>query len=121
REKRIRQPRSVPEEATGRAPSYSERRGLCAQEDAMNAWAKLAVLTLAALMAFAPNETRSQSRIKDIVSVEGVRENQLVGYGIVVGLNGTGDRPKNVPFTERSLKGMLERLGVNVRDDELKT
>lgn len=54
-------------------------------------------------------------RIKDIVSFEGVRSNQLVGYGLVVGLNGTGDGVANNPYTRESLTGMLERLGVNVR------
>ncbi|WP_374764678.1 flagellar basal body P-ring protein FlgI [Yunchengibacter salinarum] len=55
------------------------------------------------------------SRIKDIVSVEGVRENQLIGYGLVVGLNGSGDTLRNSPFTEQSLNAMLERLGVNTK------
>ncbi|MCB1682504.1 MAG: flagellar basal body P-ring protein FlgI [Rhodospirillales bacterium] len=61
------------------------------------------------------------SRIKDIVDVEGVRENQLVGYGLVVGLNGTGDGLSNSPFTEQSLIAMLERLGVNVRGENMNT
>ena len=56
------------------------------------------------------------SRIKDIVEFEGVRDNMLVGYGIVVGLNGTGDSLQNAAFTKQSLSAMLERLGVNVRD-----
>lgn len=55
-------------------------------------------------------------RIKDIVSFEGIRENQLVGYGIVVGLPGTGDKIDSNPYTKESLIGMLERLGVNIRD-----
>jgi flagellar P-ring protein precursor FlgI len=55
------------------------------------------------------------------VEFEGVRENQLVGYGIVVGLNGTGDALRNAPFTKQSLEAMLERLGVNVRDANLNT
>jgi flagellar P-ring protein precursor FlgI len=55
-------------------------------------------------------------RIKDITDVEGVRDNQLVGYGLVVGLNGTGDKLNNNVFTRESLVGMLERLGVNTRD-----
>jgi flagellar P-ring protein precursor FlgI len=63
----------------------------------------------------------AKSRIKDIVAFEGVRENQLVGYGIVVGLNGTGDALRNAPFTKQSLEAMLERLGVNVRDANLNT
>ncbi len=61
------------------------------------------------------------SRIKDIVAIEGVRENQLVGYGLVVGLNGTGDGLNNSPFTEQSLIAMLERLGVNIRGQNLNT
>lgn len=55
------------------------------------------------------------SRIKDIADIEGVRENQLVGYGLVVGLQGTGDSLRNAPFTRQSLESMLERLGVNAR------
>ena len=59
-------------------------------------------------------------RIKDIATVEGVRENQLVGYGLVVGLNGTGDSLRNSPFTEKSIEGMLERLGVgNLSEDKI--
>ncbi len=61
------------------------------------------------------------SRIKDIVDIEGVRENQLVGYGLVVGLNGTGDSLGNSPFTEQSLIAMLERLGVSVRGENMNT
>lgn len=60
-------------------------------------------------------------RIKDIADFEGVRENQLVGYGLVVGLNGTGDSLRNSPFTRQSLAAMLERLGVNTRDGNLNT
>ena len=62
----------------------------------------------------------AQVRIKDIADVEGVRANQLVGYGLVVGLNGTGDRLDNAVFTRESLIGMLERLGVNTRDQQAK-
>ena len=53
------------------------------------------------------------SRIKDLANIEGVRQNQLIGYGLVVGLNGTGDTLNNIPFTKQSLQAMLERLGVN--------
>ncbi len=58
----------------------------------------------------------AQVRIKDIADMEGVRSNQLIGYGLVVGLNGTGDKLNNNVFTRESLIGMLERLGVNTRD-----
>lgn len=63
----------------------------------------------------------ANSRIKDIADFEGVRDNQLVGYGLVVGLNGTGDSLTNSPFTKQSLIGMLERLGVNIRNETIKT
>jgi len=61
------------------------------------------------------------SRIKDIANVEGVRQNQLIGYGLVVGLNNTGDTLNNSPFTRQSLQAMLERLGVNIRGQTLRT
>lgn len=61
------------------------------------------------------------ARLKDIVDIEGVRDNMLVGYGLVVGLNGSGDSLTNAPFTGKSLVGMLERLGVNTRGDNMKT
>jgi flagellar P-ring protein precursor FlgI len=61
------------------------------------------------------------SRIKDLANVEGVRQNQLIGYGLVVGLNGTGDTLNNIPFTRQSLQAMLERLGVNVRGAQMRT
>lgn len=65
---------------------------------------------------------RADVRIKDIAQFEGVRKNQLVGYGLVVGLNGTGDRLDDSPFTRKSLEGMLERLGVgNLSEDPMKT
>ncbi|RAI00947.1 flagellar biosynthesis protein FlgI [Acuticoccus sediminis] len=55
------------------------------------------------------------SRIKDITTVQGVRDNQLIGYGLVIGLQGTGDTLRNAPFTEQALKSMLDRMGVAVR------
>jgi len=61
------------------------------------------------------------SRVKDLVEIEGIRDNQLVGYGLVVGLNGTGDSLKNAPFTQQSLQTMLERLGVNTRGTTMQT
>jgi flagellar P-ring protein precursor FlgI len=61
-------------------------------------------------------QAMAASRIKDIVQFEGVRENKLVGYGLVVGLAGTGDSLRNNPMTKQSLEAMLERLGVNTRD-----
>jgi len=63
----------------------------------------------------------ADSRIKDLADVEGVRDNMLVGYGLVVGLAGTGDRIRNTPFTRESLVSMLERMGVNIRSEFLDT
>ena len=78
-------------------------------------------LLAAAIASLGAGPAYAMSRIKDIVEFEGVRENQLVGYGLVVGLNGTGDALRNGPFTKQSLEAMLERLGVNVRDANLNT
>jgi flagellar P-ring protein FlgI len=61
------------------------------------------------------------SRIKDLANIEGVRQNQLVGYGLVVGLAGTGDTLNNIPFTKQSLQAMLERMGVNIRGATIRT
>ncbi|MFD1059792.1 flagellar basal body P-ring protein FlgI [Paracoccus fistulariae] len=60
-------------------------------------------------------------RLKDLADFDGVRGNDLVGYGLVVGLDGTGDSLRNAPFTEEMLAGLLERLGVNVTDDALRS
>ena len=65
------------------------------------------------------DSTIAQSRIKDIVEIEGVRDNILIGYGLVVGLNGSGDTLSSNVFTKQSLIGMLERLGVNANDGSL--
>lgn len=81
----------------------------------------ICLLFFFAFFAFLQPAFSKTSRIKDIVDIEGVRENQLVGYGLVVGLNGTGDGLNNSPFTEQSLLAMLERLGVNVRGENLNT
>lgn len=59
-------------------------------------------------------------RIKDLATVDGVRGNDLVGYGLVVGLNGSGDSLRNAPYTEEMLGGLLERLGVNVTGESFR-
>ncbi len=74
-----------------------------------------------AMFSFSVTAEAKTTRIKDIVQIEGVRDNPLVGYGLVVGLNGTGDSLNNAPFTKQSLIAMLERLGVNVRGYNLNT
>ena len=75
-----------------------------------------ALVALVVALQIAAGPALAASRIKDITDFEGIRENMLVGYGIVVGLNGTGDTLSKSPFTQQSLIAMLERLGVNTRD-----
>ena len=75
-----------------------------------------ACLLVLTSLAAAPQAARAASRIKDIVSFEGVRGNKLVGYGLVVGLNGTGDSVRNTPELKQSFQSALERLGVNTHD-----
>jgi flagellar P-ring protein precursor FlgI len=79
-----------------------------------------AMTALLAILGGRPAARAQPVRIKDIADLEGVRDNQLVGYGLVVGLNGTGDRLATSIFTRQTLIGMLERLGVNTRDNEAK-
>ena len=74
----------------------------------------LMVMTLA--MVLTSHASVPESRIKDIADFEGVRSNALIGYGLIVGLNGSGDSANSVPFTRQSLINMLERLGVNSKD-----
>ncbi len=74
----------------------------------------LALLLLPAMAAASP------VRLKDLVEFDGVRGNDLVGYGLVVGLNGTGDGIRNAPFTEDIMAGILERLGVNVTGEQFR-
>src|SRR6201995_2965325 len=81
-------------------------------------------LRLAALIVGAPiaaSPAFAFSRVKDLVEVQGIRDNMLVGYGLVVGLNGTGDSLKNAPFTQQSIQTMLERLGTNTRGQTMQT
>lgn len=78
-------------------------------------------VALALALAIPCGSAHSASRIKDLVDIEGIRDNQLIGYGLVVGLNGTGDGLNNSPFTRQSLQAMLERLGVNIRGAQLRT
>ena len=82
---------------------------------------KNAAFLIAAVLLSWTASVQANSRIKDISDIEGVRENYLIGYGLVVGLNGTGDSISSMAFTEESLIGMLERLGVNTRDGKIKT
>jgi flagellar P-ring protein precursor FlgI len=79
-----------------------------------------AAAALAALLLCATS-AQATSRIKDLANIEGVRQNQLIGYGLVVGLNGSGDTLNNIPFTKQSLQAMLERMGVNIRGATIRT
>ncbi|MGI9514176.1 MAG: flagellar basal body P-ring protein FlgI [Anderseniella sp.] len=73
-----------------------------------------AIFSLAPAMAGKTPQTGPSVRIKDITTISSVRDLQLVGYGLVIGLNGTGDSARGSPFTTQSIKSMLDRLGVNV-------
>src|SRR6267142_2911533 len=70
-------------------------------------------LLLLTLLIEARPPVKTITRIKELATVEGVRENQLIGYGLVVGLAGTGDRRQTV-FSAQSLSNMLERMGISV-------
>lgn len=76
---------------------------------------RLVSIAVMVLILLVPAQTNATSRIKDIVNVESIRDNMLIGYGLVVGLKGTGDTLGNSPYTDESLIAMLERLGVNTR------
>lgn len=91
--------------------------------DARRSGQRALAVVLALLLSVLPSAgpVFAQMRIKDLVEVEGVRSNQLIGYGLVVGLDGTGDRLQNSPFTQQSLEGMLERMGVNITGLNVKT
>jgi flagellar P-ring protein precursor FlgI len=78
-------------------------------------------LVAVALLVLMSAPALASVRIKDITFPRGVREYQLLGYGLVVGLAGTGDTLRNAPFTEQSVSSMLDRLGVNVRNSALRT
>lgn len=93
-----------------RLPCFADRR-----PRARRAFHALVATVVAVVTILANADARAASRIKDIAEFEGIRDNQLIGYGLTVGLNGTGDTIRNSPFTGQSLVGMLERLGVNVR------
>jgi flagellar P-ring protein precursor FlgI len=79
----------------------------------------LKAVSVAALLALSAAQAHASSRIKDIVDVEGVRSNALVGYGLVVGLNGTGDTVRNCPQLLESMNSMMDRLQTNIRSGSL--
>jgi flagellar P-ring protein FlgI len=69
-------------------------------------------VALAVLLACSTTPVHAQSRVKDIATLQNVRDNQLIGYGLVVGVQGTGDGMRNSPFTEESVRAMLNNLGI---------
>lgn len=81
------------------------------------------MLRLLSLLVFVLSVTAADAavRIKDIANLKGVRENQIIGYGLVIGLKGTGDTLRNAPFTEQSLQSMLDNMGINIRGTLLRT
>ena len=79
------------------------------------------ILIFFGLMVFTQSIASGEVRIKDIVSLQSARENQLLGYGLVVGLNATGDSLRNSPFTEASIKSMLDQLGIGRSNTNFRT
>jgi flagellar P-ring protein FlgI len=79
---------------------------------------RLAALALL-LFAFVAPSDAAESRVKDIAFVQGLRDNQLVGYGLVIGLAGTGDSLRNSPFTEKSMLSMLTKMGVRLQPNTI--
>jgi flagellar P-ring protein precursor FlgI len=79
------------------------------------------VSAIACLLCILPLTASAGTRLKDIIDVEGVRDNQLIGYGVVFGLNGTGDSVRNCAMLRQSLESMMERMGVNIRNSTLNT
>lgn len=80
----------------------------------------IVALAVACAILLAGHADAQSIRIKDLVEFDGVRGNDLVGYGLVVGLNGTGDGLRNAPFTEEIMTNILERLGVNVTGEQFR-
>src|ERR1700754_2950925 len=78
-------------------------------------------LLLAVMFDLLATGAEAAVRIKDIADIRALRENQIVGYGLVIGLNGTGDTLRNAPFTEQSLQSMLDNMGINVRNETTST
>lgn len=99
-----------------RFPAFAPAMGLVDR-----VWFVAIHVLMFALLMLAASQAHASSRIKDLAGFEGVRENTLVGYGLVTGLTNTGDDIKKIAPTKESLIGMLERLGINVRADVLDT
>jgi flagellar P-ring protein precursor FlgI len=105
----------------GRHGSGMSVRGRIPESFMRRTLVRLLCAVCSAAIVLAPMPAASFSRIKDLADVEGIRDNMLIGYGLVVGLNNTGDTLKNSPFTQQALQTMLERLGVNTRGSQVNT
>lgn len=79
-----------------------------------------ALIVVALMLGVWASTATAQIRLKDLVEFDGVRGNDLIGYGLVVGLDGTGDGLRNAPFTEDIMANILERLGVNVTGEQFR-
>ncbi len=86
----------------------------------ISALKNITIIAAATAIFFNIGSANAVSRIKDIADFEGVRDNQLIGYGLIVGLNGTGDNIKSVDFAKESLISMLDMIGINARDGQIK-
>src|SRR5690606_20694272 len=93
---------------------FSVLTGTSMMTSTQNRWPRLLRGLAAAVLCLGAVAPVAAERIKDLASIQGVRENQLVGYGLVVGLDGTGDQVRQTPFTQQSLTNMLSQLGVTV-------
>jgi flagellar P-ring protein FlgI len=76
-------------------------------------WSKIGLVAISAAFIFVANPSYAE-RLKDLASIQGVRQNQLMGYGLVVGLDGSGDQTTQTPFTVQSVISMLQQSGVNL-------
>lgn len=81
----------------------------------MNKYFSHILIAVSFFLMVLPSEGLADSRIKDITSLQDARDNQLIGYGLVIGLQGTGDGLRNSPYTEQSLRAMLENLGISTK------
>ena len=102
---RKREPSAV--DYAGRA---SERRGV----PVFAGTTKVVAFAVIALLAFASMGTAQAEKVRDLAQVAGVRQNQLVGYGLVAGLDGSGDQTSQTPFTTQSIDNMLQQFGITV-------
>ena len=102
-----------PQGGTAGGPAKPDPRRLLDPERLLRTAIGLTFIAASAALWW-PAGAQAATRIKELASVQGVRANQLVGYGLIVGLDGTGDQSSGAPFTAQSLAGMLQQMGVTV-------